>query len=72
MFDVMLVEDIEATSIWMETLLKQTFPDTRISFRSITETKAYLDKQPLALVLVDLNLPDGSDIDLIPATRQQN
>lgn len=73
MFDVMIVEDIEATSVWMETLLKQAFPDARtISFKSLAEAKAHLGNQTLALALVDLNLPDGSGIDLIPAMRQQN
>ncbi len=73
MLDVMIVENIDATAIWMKTLLKKAFPDVQtISCKSIAETKACLNKQTLALAMVDLNLPDGSGLNLIPVIRQQN
>ncbi|MCB1985924.1 MAG: response regulator transcription factor [Burkholderiales bacterium] len=73
MLDVLIVEDINATATWMKMLLKKAFPDVRtISCQSIAEAKACLSKQTLALAIVDLNLPDGSGLNLIPVIRQQN
>lgn len=73
MFNVLIVEDIEATSMWMADLLSQAFQDVNIlSCHTLATAHAILGKQSLALALVDLNLPDGSGIDLIPVIRQQN
>ncbi|MGV6808804.1 MAG: response regulator [bacterium] len=73
MFNVLIVEDIEATSLWIADLLSQAFQDVNIlSAYTLSDAQALLGQQSLALALLDLNLPDGSGIDLIPAIRQQN
>lgn len=73
MFNVMIVEDIDSTSRWMESLLQKAFPDVKsIICQSLKEAKVELGKHTLALALVDLNLPDGSGLNLIPSIRQQN
>ncbi len=73
MLNVMIVEDIEATAIWISTLLKKAFPDVRAtSCQSIAEAEVFLGKQTLALALVDLNLSDGSGLDLISTIHQHN
>lgn len=72
MFNVMVVEDIEETCRWMEILLSEAFPDVNpISCHSLKEAKTLMNQQPIALTLIDLNLPDGSGLSLIPYIRQQ-
>ena len=39
---------------------------------SLAEARAHLDSQPVAMVLVDLGLPDGNGIELIQALRTQD
>src|SRR5690606_27163051 len=39
---------------------------------SLAEARAHLDSQPVAMVLVDLGLPDGNGIELIQALRAQD
>lgn len=38
----------------------------------LSEARAYIDSQPLALALVDLGLPDGNGIELIKELREQD
>ena len=73
MFNIMVLEDIEATGDWMKALLLKTFPDvTVIVCHTLAEAREQSGKQSLALALLDLNLPDGSGLEIIPLIRQQN
>jgi DNA-binding NarL/FixJ family response regulator len=64
---VLLVEDDPLVRRRLEGIVLQLGyqPDALVATGSLAETRAFLAKQPVALALVDLGLPDGSGIDLI-------
>ncbi|GGI21544.1 response regulator [Oxalicibacterium faecigallinarum] len=64
---VLLVEDEPLIRRRLESLLQQLgyASDAVVSAASLHEARACLARQPFALALVDLGLPDGSGIDLI-------
>ncbi|EIJ34024.1 response regulator [Thiothrix nivea] len=73
MFNVMVVEDVESTCNWMQVLLGKAFPDVKVVFgHTLAEARGQLGQQFLALALVDLNLPDGSGLELIPHIRRHS
>lgn len=73
MFNVMIVEDIHETCEWMERLVAEAFPDARpIKCHSISKARKCIKTGFPALALVDLNLPDGSGLSLIPLIRKQS
>ncbi len=47
-------------------------PDAISFSASLSEARAYVERQPLAMALVDLGLPDGNGIELIEALREQD
>ncbi len=68
MKEALIVEDIIETGVWFSSILGIAFPDIQITIcRNCHLTHIYLkDNQP-DLALVDINLPDGSGLNLIPA-----
>ncbi len=64
---VLLVEDEPLIHRRLKSLLMELgyTKDALISATSLKEARACLARQPFALILVDLGLPDGSGIDLI-------
>src|SRR5690606_32546817 len=64
---VLLVEDEPLIHRRLKSLLMELgyTKDALISATSLKEARACLARQPFALILVDLVLPDGSGIDLI-------
>ncbi|MDQ5769235.1 response regulator transcription factor [Thiothrix subterranea] len=68
----LIVEDVPETSEWLRDILTQTFGDIRTT-QSMTcqQARDALQTQYFNLALLDLNLPDGSGIDLISCVRQR-
>ncbi len=68
----LIVEDVPETSEWLRDILTQTFGNIRTT-QSMTcqQARDALQTQYFNLALLDLNLPDGSGIDLISCIRQR-
>lgn len=63
---VLIVEDHEDTRLWWEEHISEAFPETAaVGVFTLEEARTHLAKQSFALALVDINLPDGSGIDLV-------
>lgn len=68
MNSALIIEDMVETGKWLESVLISAFPLRNITIcRNVRATLAFLDRQQPDLVLLDLSLPDGSGLDLIPA-----
>ncbi len=62
----LVVEDHPETAGWLLSLLHEAFPGIDAQgAASLSEARALLARQPPDLALVDLDLPDGSGVDLI-------
>ncbi|MFC4173081.1 LuxR C-terminal-related transcriptional regulator [Microvirga sp. GCM10011540] len=69
----LVVEDLPDTQEWLCTVLRQTFTGVEVrAFSTLTDARGWLGSAApeqisrVRLALVDLGLPDGSGIDLIP------
>lgn len=67
---VLIVEDLAETLAWMRDIAARAFPqahiETAVDVRSASDA---LSAGPFDIVLLDLGLPDGSGLDLIPQAR---
>ncbi|MEZ5538294.1 MAG: response regulator transcription factor [Thiolinea sp.] len=67
MQDLLVIEDVRETGQWLQCLLEEAFPGVRIKICSNCQlTRDYLQINRPELALVDINLPDGSGLELIP------
>lgn len=63
---ILLVEDVAETRDWLSRLLQSAFPAAVIHVAAVLrEARDLLSRQDFDLALVDLELPDGSGIDLL-------
>lgn len=63
---ILLIEDLPEIRIWFEALLRESFGDVTITEAvTIAEACVYLDELTFDLVIIDLKLPDGSEIDML-------
>lgn len=71
-WQVVLVEDNQATRSFLESCV-QSHPRLRLaaSFGMLAPALAWFEGQGADLLLVDLGLPDGSGLQLMPAVRQR-
>ncbi|HEX4872679.1 MAG TPA: response regulator transcription factor [Nevskiaceae bacterium] len=62
----LLVEDLPASSDWLQQVLQDTFKGIQVHpAASLAAARGWLSEHQPDLALVDLGLPDGSGIDLI-------
>ena len=62
----LVLEDFADTRIWLCEVLREAFTDIQITeAATVQQAKTVLEKQNFDLALIDLNLPDGSGIDVI-------
>ncbi len=68
----LIVEDIAATSQWLEGILGEAFGDIQtVHYPTCQQARAFLQTTCINLALLDINLPDGSGIDLVRCVRQR-
>ncbi|MBK8452565.1 MAG: response regulator transcription factor [Thiofilum sp.] len=71
MYNALIVEDTEETSIWLKKILETAFAGIKITIcTNCAETRTFIQQNTISLALVDINLPDGSGLDLITEIRQ--
>ena len=63
---ILILEDFSDTRIWLCEVLHEAFNDIAITeAATIQQAREILADQNFDLALIDLNLPDGSSIDII-------
>ena len=66
-----IVEDHQAAQRWLTSVLWQAFPGIEVLVcDSIEEAHKLLDSQTFDIALIDLNLPDGSGVEIIEKLNQ--
>lgn len=69
---VLIVDDEPALLELVRDVLDRTVDCRLISAGSINEAKRILDEQPVQVVLLDVNLPDGDGMSLLPVIREKH
>lgn len=68
----LVVEDIEATRLWLIAALEEAFPEIAVrAGATLREGMAHLAGPPFDVALVDIDLPDGSGLEIIAALRER-
>jgi DNA-binding NarL/FixJ family response regulator len=64
--NILLIEDFEEIRNWLAGLLRETFEVKTISeAATVAQALAHIKTQVFDLIVIDLNLPDGSGIDIL-------
>ncbi len=64
----LIVEDTADTAAWLKSILSSEFKGTSVQVcENLTSAKATISDNNFDLALVDLGLPDGDGVDVIPA-----
>lgn len=68
----LIVEDVPETGEWLCNILPQAFGDIHITLASTCQqARQTIEAAAINIALLDINLPDGSGIDLVPCIRQR-
>ncbi len=71
MHKAIILEDNEDTRNWLEIMLCQAIADIEVqAVSSIAQARELIGRQSFDLALLDLNLPDGTGIDIIRLIRK--
>lgn len=69
---VLIVEDVPETGKWLRAVLQQAFGEIQTHLvMSCQHARDLLAQHHFNLALLDINLPDGSGIDLVTCVRQR-
>ncbi len=69
---ILLIEDFEDIRRWLADLLREAFGDVDIrEAATVAQAYASLDSQFFDLIVVDLNLPDGTGVDILRRIKTQ-
>jgi len=70
MQNILLLEDHTNTARWLETIANASFPDAVVlHVGTLAEARLTLRQHHFQLVLLDIHLPDGSGLELIPLIK---
>ncbi|WGZ94743.1 MAG: response regulator transcription factor [Candidatus Thiothrix putei] len=68
---VLIVEDVPETAEWLGAVLQQAFGEVHLNVATTCQqARQLLGKVSINLALLDINLPDGSGIDLVAGVHQ--
>lgn len=71
MINILIVEDIPDTQVWLKQATLLAFPDAVLfCATNLSQAKNYLLNQNINLTLLDLQLPDGNGVELLPFIKQ--
>jgi DNA-binding NarL/FixJ family response regulator len=71
--DIIIVEDMTETRAWLRDLLGGVFPEADIQEAAmVAQARTLLSNHRFDLALIDLQLPDGSGIDVLREIRQKS
>ncbi len=70
--NILLIEDFEEIRRWLAGLLREAFAGVNITeAATVAQAFSYLDVQPFDLIVIDLNLPDGTGVDILHRIKIQ-
>lgn len=70
--NILLIEDFEEIRHWLAGLLREAFAGVNIAeAATVAQACSYLDVQPFDLIVIDLNLPDGTGVDILHRIKTQ-
>lgn len=70
---ILVVEDVAETRAWLRGLLEDVFPGAGVHEAAILgQARALLGAQAFQLAVIDLQLPDGSGIELLDEIRRSS
>ncbi len=70
---ILVIEDHEDTRIWWLSRLPEVFPGSSVTgVVTCEEAHKAIAEQRFSLALIDINLPDGSGIELIPELKRKD
>ena len=73
MQNALILEDVPEASLWLAEVLAASFANIEVSFaKSIAEAQAMLNDNSFDIALIDLQLPDGSGIEVINTISEKN
>lgn len=73
MQQALIVEDVPETSEWLSLTLQQAFQQiASLQASSCQQARQILQTHPINLALLDINLPDGSGIDLVSCIHEHH
>lgn len=69
---ILLIEDFEEIRHWLAGLLHEAFAGVNITeAATVAQACSYLDVQSFDLIVIDLNLPDGTGVDILHRIKTQ-
>lgn len=70
--NILLIEDFEDIRQWLAGLLREIFGELTLrEAATVAQAYACLDEQIFDLVVIDLNLPDGTGVDILHHIKSQ-
>lgn len=69
---ILLIEDFEEIRSWLADLLREAFGEVNITeAATVAQAYSHLDLQLFDLIVIDLNLPDGTGVDILRRIKTQ-
>ena len=69
---ILLIEDFKDIRNWLAGLLREAFGEVNITeAATVAQANAHLNTQAFELIVIDLNLPDGTGVDILRRIKGQ-